>query len=302
MIHYFRLLRPVNLFIVGLTIYVLACFFDVENGFKTVLSLNFFLIVFSIMLITGAGNVINDCFDLEIDKINKLDKVIIGKSISIEQARRFHFLLNLIALTLCFYVCYEIKNYSFLIVEGVTVVLLWFYSSRLKRALFLGNFLVAILTAVVPMLVVLFFSIVHSTVQFNLPAFGTNYEITQIGFFFSIFAFLLNFSREVIKDIEDIEGDRQFFGNTIPIKFGVAKGKIWALIPIILTLVFLSSILFSIDFLKVIPFLLVVIILAVTIFQFARSKEKNDFHKTGNILKLAMLIGVLTPLYWIFYG
>lgn len=297
MIHYFRLLRPVNLFIVGLTMYVLAWFFDVENGCKTVLSIDFFLIVFSTMLIAGAGNVINDCYDINLDKINKPEKVIVGNSISIERVRTFYFSLSSIGLIVCFYTSYIIKHYSFLAIYILTILLLWLYSARLKRTLFLGNFVVSILTAVIPMLVVLFFSIVHSTVQFNLPVFGPSYDIVQIGFFFSILAFLLNFSREVIKDIEDIEGDRRFFGNTIPIKFGIRSAKIMASIPLLLAGVFLIIFAESTPFSEMKYLYFPTPIILLTLLSLFNAKKSQDYHKAGNELKYAIFFGVILPIF-----
>lgn len=301
MLDYFRLLRPINLCIIGLTMYSVAFFFD-GASLNTVTSFNFLFIVLSIILIAGAGNVINDYFDIEIDKINKPEKQIVGKTISKKESKLFYFSLNLSSLIFTFLSCRQLSNYWFLLINLAQIILLWLYSAQFKKKILVGNFIVALLIGCVPLFVVLFFQIKVSTVYFHLEYFSENTTLFSFGLTFGIFAFLLNFTREIIKDIEDLEGDRQFSANTFPIRFGIKMAKKTALFFSVATITLLISLIFLIEWksqIQLIPIILILILLLFSIYQIIQSKEKKQFHSVSNLIKLIMLIGILSPIYWI---
>lgn len=300
--YYIQLLRPINLLIVGLTMYTLGWYFSVENEMNVIQSLPFLGIVLATIFITGAGNVINDCFDIDADEINKPKKQIVGRFISVERAKKVYFILNFLALSISLNLSLKWDNYSFLCIHLLTIPVLWLYSNHFKKKVFVGNVVVAFFTGVIPMLVVLFFEVSFPSTQFHLPVFGDKISIFSFGMFFGIFAFLLNFSREVVKDIEDMEGDKKINANTISIRYGVKKARFFAVIPLVVSLFLLGYTVYYFEFLLGNRSYVIVLITASwvlrTIIGLFEAKTKENFTQVGKNLKISMLFGAITPLLW----
>lgn len=167
------------------------------------------LIVF---LETSAGNSINDYFDYEIDKINRPNRPIPSGRISKKNAKIFYLLLVLTGISIAFLV-----NKYIVFMSILASIALYTYSWKLKGTPFFGNFIVALMTGLVPI-------------------FG-GLAVEEIGlvYYMALSAFLVNLSREIYKDIEDIEGDRQK-AKTLPITIGKRKSFILALIFLLLTI------------------------------------------------------------------
>jgi 4-hydroxybenzoate polyprenyltransferase len=113
---------------------------------------NFILLVAATVFITAGGYVINDYFDIQTDLINK-GRVIVGTRIQRRQAMMLHNIFNIAGVSIGFYISwksgYFLMGVMFLIVSG----LLYFYSASYKRQFLIGNLIVAVLTAMVPLLV-----------------------------------------------------------------------------------------------------------------------------------------------------
>jgi 4-hydroxybenzoate polyprenyltransferase len=181
----------------------------------------------------------------------------------------------------------------FLVVSG----LLYFYSASYKRQFLIGNIIVALLTAMVPMLVVFY----------EWPALYKYYTLNairlpQINFImywvggFALFAFLTNLIREIIKDIEDFEGDIAYGRNTVPVILGVLSTKIVSifLIAITILLLFLTWHYFVNDTITFIYLTAAVVLpLIYVIYMLVISKEKKQLHSASRIMKIVMLTGVL---------
>jgi 4-hydroxybenzoate polyprenyltransferase len=257
---------------------------------------HFFLLVLATVLITAGGYVINDYFDIKTDLINR-GKVIVGTKIPRRKAMTWHFVLNLAGIMIGFYISwkagYLMMGSLFLIVSG----LLYFYSASYKRQFLVGNLIVAFLTAAVPMLVAIYewpaLYRYYAINAFEIP--DLSFVLWWVGGF-ALFAFLTTLAREIIKDIEDFEGDKAYGRNTLPIVTGIraAKGISMAIIVITIILLYVVWYLYVRDLVTltyvsatiVIPLLFVIV-------QLAGSSTREHLKKAGNLMKLVMVAGVL---------
>jgi 4-hydroxybenzoate polyprenyltransferase len=259
---------------------------------------DFFLLVTATVLITAGGYVINDYFDIQTDLINR-GKVIVGTRIPRRKAMMWHNILNICGVAGGFFVAAKTGfiwlGFLFLIVSG----LLYFYSSTYKRQFLIGNIIVAILTAMVPMLVVIFEGPVlyqyYAVNAVKMPDLSNIYY--WIGGF-ALFAFLTTLSREIIKDIEDFEGDAAYGRNTVPVIMGVPASKIVAVCLVFVTLLMIYAVwYFYIQDYITLFYISVTLapLLFFVIYQIIVSKTRKQFHSASGLMKLVMLSGILYP-------
>jgi 4-hydroxybenzoate polyprenyltransferase len=257
---------------------------------------DFVLLVAATVFITAGGYVINDYFDIKTDLINK-GKVIVGTKIPRRQAMMWHNLLNIAGVSTGFYISYKAGyiwlGTLFLVVSG----LLYFYSASYKRQFLIGNLVVAILTALVPLLVVFYewpaLYKYYTTNAITLP--DINVIIYWVGGF-ALFAFMINLTREIIKDIEDFEGDLTYGRNTVPVVIGVLSAKIVSISLIIITIVLLYLTWhFFINDKITLLYLSVTIVLPLlyVILKLVRSSVRKNLHSASRIMKIVMLTGIL---------
>lgn len=309
MIHYFKLVRPVNLFMIALMMLILGAYFD--NGYTQELTniqgVYFWMLILATVLVAGAGNVINDYFDVATDVINKPEKVVVDRYVSRIKTMKFYIVLNGIALMLSVILCYQVGSWWFLLIHALSINFLWFYSLKWKSKLLIGNIIVALLTATVPVYVGLFFQLKFGdlTPELTMPFQFTTYANfpMYLSLAFAGFAFYLNFIREVVKDMEDIEGDSFIKARTFPIVYGVKTAKNTVVIALILFALTLFPIIQMVsmeqlEFNGIIPFIACVLIAITLVFLLLRSVSRGNLKKISLGLKLMMLIGALMPLFW----
>lgn len=307
MIHFIRLLRPVNLIIVGLTMYGLGWFLEFfTNQPNEIQSINFFLLVLSTVMIAGAGNIINDYFDVKADRINKPDKLIIGKHVKRRVAIISHWIINFLAFLIALYLSWTFNTFWYLFIHLLAINFLWFYSTYLKRRFIFGNLIVASLTGLVPILVGFYFYHLLSGNQIELD--NTNYSefnliIGQLKLIvggLAFFAFILNLAREIIKDIEDVEGDKLLHSRSVPITLGVAKTKIIVYLLILTGIISLIGVLsyYKDIALSHLPFAFgSIVLMSIAIPIIITAKDKSRYKLADLCLKLAMIFGLLIPVY-----
>jgi 4-hydroxybenzoate polyprenyltransferase len=256
----------------------------------------FLIVVAATAFITAGGYIINDYFDIKTDLINR-GKVIVGTKIQRRQAMMYHNIFNMIGVAAGFYVSWKVRylwmGVLFLLVSG----LLYFYSASYKRQFLIGNMIVAVLTAMVPMLVVLFEAPVlyqyYAVNAIKMP------DLDIIFYWvggFSIFAFLTTLIREIIKDIEDFEGDVAYGRNTVPVVIGIMTSKIVAVSLIIITIALLYLIwYFKLNDTITLIYLsaAVVLPLVYVIYQVIKSQNRKQLHSASRIMKVVMLTGIL---------
>lgn len=304
--NFLRLIRYKNLLIIILTQYLMRWSIIKPllkvNQFELQFSeLHFFFLVMATVLITAAGYVINDYFDTKTDLLNRPETVILGRKLNRRWAILLHIIFNTIGIGLgayiSFYIGLPILTLVFIMITGI----LWFYSTTYKRQFLIGNVIVALLTALVPLMVLLFeiplLRKEYGLLMLELKA-NFNYIILWVAAF-SFYAFILTFIREIIKDIEDFEGDRAYGHNTLPIVLGVTSSKIIIISFILLTQFSLIYVYFRFlkDTFTLLYFSLFLIIpLLILFFKIFVAKEKTDYHFASNLSKAIMLAGILYAL------
>jgi geranylgeranylglycerol-phosphate geranylgeranyltransferase len=267
--YYIKIIRPLNCFITSLVVLV-GGIISSDN-----FSLGINLISASILaaLVAASGNVINDVYDVEIDRIVHPERPLANGNLKIADAKIFYSLLTISALLISLKL-----NIELMIVTVFAVIILFLYSLSLRKIPLLGNFIIAFLTA----LAFLFGGLaVKNLYGAIIPA---------------IFAFLINFVRELVKDAQDIEGDKIYYLNTFPVKFGLKKTKYLASLISFILIAF-SFYPFIARIYKIEYFVLVMIIvnpiLVYSIKKLYESDEKNIFQQISSMLKLDMIFGLL---------
>ncbi len=271
-------------------------------GVQTALSsLGISLLMLATLCIAAAGYIINDIFDVETDSINKPEKLIVGKSISEKTAYNLFFIFNMVGVGVGYYVSHLVNKDAFFSLFVIISVLLYVYASYLKQMLLVGNIIVAILVAL---------SLVIVGVFELLPTLTPLNRQTQLFFFkillnYALFAFFINLLREIIKDMEDINGDYKAGMNTLPIAIGIERS---AKVVFVLTIVLLFAVGYYVvnvlykNQIMVLYFLVFImgplLYLAIKMFS---ANTKKEFHQMSQVLKLVMLFGMGSLLFYLFF-
>jgi 4-hydroxybenzoate polyprenyltransferase len=300
-----KLIRYQNLFIIALTMYLMrwCIIYPFLRDFNYTLQfseLNFLFLVLAVVFIAAAGYIINDYFDRNIDSQNCPDKVVVDRSVERRTAILLHSVFNVIGVALGFYVSWRLGYLNFGMIFLLVSGALWFYSASYKRYFIVGNILIAILTAMVPFMVVVYEIPLLSKLITPLQPPAEHTMVTVIFFYivgFSAFAFLITLIREIIKDMEDLEGDSSGNKRTIPVVLGITYAKTIVIILIFITILALLSacFIFGVDhYLTFWYFLITIILPLVYLFiKVRKALRKEDFHHLSNVTKLIMITGVL---------
>lgn len=304
---YLQLLRVGNLTFVAILLYVM------EKWVATpLLQLEQFgelmpwwvltLLIVSVVGIAAGGYVINDYFDVKIDRINRPDNLVVTRIISRDTAMHLFYGLTAVGVIAGTVVAWWAHSWTLLFTYVVIPGLLWFYSASYKRMFLIGNLVVAFASAIVPLLVAIANAdYLHHLYQNALaysPIVGELYVWTG-GF--AAFAFLLTWVREIVKDIEDIEGDREMECRNLPIVWGDKVAKIIATILLVVIATLIVYILFAVlpfsHEWKSLPtryvvFGLIVPILCSIVLLWA-ANNRTEYHRVQTIIKFAMFMGML---------
>ncbi len=300
---FFRLIRWPNLVFIIITqllfyycIYVpMPAQHPGQNDFML-----FCLLILASVLIAAAGYIINDYFDMQIDAINKPGKVIIDKYIKRRWAILMHWAFSSIGLLLSIFISYKTGVWLIAIFNFLSVNLLWFYSTTLKKKLLWGNISVSVLTAWVILIVYFFVGANFLNKWETVSAFNER-RLFKFTVLYAGFAFIMTLIREVIKDTEDMEGDRKYNCNTMPIAWGVPATKVFAAVWLIVGIASLAAIgLYAWQsgwWLATLYILLLVI--APMIFIVRKLYAANvpaDYYYLSTLVKMVMLAGILSML------
>ena len=304
---FFQLLRVGNLVFIAILLYVM------EKWVATpLLHLARFqelmpwwilcLLILSTVLIAAGGYVINDYFDVKIDRINRPDDLVVTRHISRDGAMRLFQVLSGIGIISGLAVAWWARSWTLGMTYIVIPGLLWFYSASYKRQLIVGNIVVAFVSALVPMLI----AIVNADHLRHLYGESLTYTpiVGQLYVWlsgFALFAFLITLIREMVKDIEDINGDCEMECRTMPIVWGIKTTKIIATTLLIATIALIAYMAFM-----VLPFpynwqsfstryvvfgLMIPIVCAVILLW--ASKTPLEYRRTQLIIKFVMFMGML---------
>ena len=299
MTDFFKLIRWKNLLMIALVQYLIKYAllnpFTVSHGVATTLDhFHFALLVLATLCIASGGYIINDIYDVETDKVNKPDNVIIDKSISEKNGYTYFMALNIAGVGLGFYLSNHVGVSALFVAFFVSSALLYIYSSALKQMFLIGNIIVSLVVAL-SILIIGAFEL--------LPSMTSNNSVAQMTFLdiikdYAIFAFMINLVREIVKDIEDIDGDYKVGMRTMPIVLGRTRANNIAfalsLIPVFAVIYYVITFLFKQE-LVVGYFLIFVIapLIYISIKLFS-AKQKSHYKRISLILKLTMFTGMLS--------
>jgi 4-hydroxybenzoate polyprenyltransferase len=312
LINFVKLIRPINLLVLTLIIVIIK--FGLINQFinaPALTNFNFYLFLISTLLITASGYIINDIYDEKVDKINKDHKRIINKEINSKNATVCYFLFNILALLIIIYVALAVKKVIFSLIFLYSIFILWKYSKQLKYTFLRGNLVVSWLVAL---------SILNLGLFDIIPVINNENSsriIFLIIMIYSLFAFLMTFSREIIKDLEDAEGDKIYGANTIALRLGIHKTKriinsinllvlfliaLWQYFQYSLYLTTFNTInneqieIWGTNNLSIIYTVLLQICIIYFIVKCYFAKQKSDFSFLSKISKIIMLLGIFSVL------
>lgn len=299
LIAFFKLIRIENLFIIAITqICMKYLVFAPLNEYSKFTPTLFTISLLSTIFIAAAGYIINDYFDVKTDKINRPETVVIDVTIKRRWAMILHIVFNAVGLMLGFYLALKCHSIKLLAFQILSILLLWFYSTHFKKQLLVGNIVVSLLTATIPLMPMIYdyylMGEIDPLVSLFIGDFIKTLVIIVLGY--SAFAFLTSFAREVIKDMEDYKGDIQTGGKTMPIVWGIITSKVVTFFLILITigLLLLASFKFYKEqqYIGVYYILGVVLFLILLIIQTIRAKTSKDFKTASLLLKFVMLFGI----------
>lgn len=310
MLAFLQLTRFSNLLIIILTQYTIRLFLIQPilnfSGMNLQMGdLEFALMVLATVLISAGGYTINDYFDVRIDTINKPEQTVIDRDIKRRSAMAAHAIMSSIGVLIGIYISWR----SNVLISGsalfaLAAMALWFYSVTFKAQFLVGNIVVSFLTAMIPFMVALF-EIPRVIIEYNgiLVDQQTTMHTTVIDTIltwagaYTLAAFLLSLIREIIKDMEDVEGDSQYECRTLPIVVGIQYTK-WIITGLI------SLCIFGIGYVQYIQysthnlisffyFLLVIQLpLIILLFLVNSAHEKRQYHRASMLVKAVMLMGI----------
>lgn len=254
------------------------------------------LLVISTVLITAGGYVINDIFDQETDAENKPSKTIIGKAISESMGYNIYVALTVVGVGIGFYLSNVIMKPSFATIFILIASLLCIYATSLKQMLLVGNVLVAFLLSF-SVIIIGIFDLYPATYEGNQKEMGVLFSILID---YAVFAFIVNFIREITKDLEDINGDYNQGMHTLPIILGVQRtAKVvfgLSFIPLVILLYYTNAY-FAANNLYVATIYSLLTLVGPLLYFTIKSwtaKTKKDFRHLSLVLKMVLLFGILS--------
>ncbi|MET0760400.1 MAG: geranylgeranylglycerol-phosphate geranylgeranyltransferase [Flavobacterium sp.] len=299
MIHFLKLIRYQNLLMLALMQLIFRYgFLKSQNVPLALADWQYILFVISTVCIAAAGYIINNIFDQDTDGENKPNNVIIGKQISESNAYNYYVALNIIGVGIGFYLSNVIQRPSFAAVFILIAATLYFYATSMKQSLLIGNIIIALLLSTSVLLIGVF-DLLPATYEENRPVMAILFRILID---YAIFAFIINFIREIVKDLEDVNGDYNQGMSTLPIILGVARTSkiVFALsfIPIIAILYYINAYLFANGLLISTIYGLIFILSPLLYFtvKIWSAEKPKDFHHLSVVLKWIMFFGILSIL------
>jgi 4-hydroxybenzoate polyprenyltransferase len=294
---YLKLIRYQNLFMLALMQLIFRYgFLELQNIPLALADWQYMLLVLATVCIAAGGYIVNNIFDVETDNHSKPETVIVGKFISETMAYNLYIGFTVIGVAIGFYLSNVIGKPSFASIFIVIAATLYFYATSLKQSLLIGNIIVALLLSF-SVIIIGIFDLFPIANQENRPIMGLLFSILID---YAIFAFIINFIREITKDLEDIAGDSSQEMNTLPIVFGTNKTtKIvfgLSFIPILLILNYINTNLFSAGLIYGTLYGLVFILAPLLYFTIKiwSAKSQKEFHHLSTVLKWILFFGILS--------
>lgn len=255
---------------------------------------NYILLVIATVCVAAGGYVINNIMDQETDEIAKPQNRVVGVSISETMAYNWYIGLTIVGVGIGFYLSNVIYKPTFASMFILVATLLYMYATSFKQIPVLGNVVVALLLSTSIIIIGLFdiLPAIDADNRFRMK------EAFSILMDYAIFAFIINLIREIVKDLEDMDGDYQSGINTLPITIGIPKTKIivgiLTVISIGMLTYYINSNLFELDY--VIYYTMVFIIGPLIYFgvKLMNAETKKQLHHLSLVLKIILFFGILS--------
>lgn len=308
-IAFLRLIRWPNLVFIIITQLVFEkCIYERFYPESTMLEwqsvMRFASLMVATVFIAAGGYIINDYFDQNIDQINKPDKVVVNRIISRRWVIFWHLFLSLTGLLLTIYALPVNQYWHLLLANIFSVFALWFYSTTLKKKLLIGNVLISLLTAWV--IGILFFAKFPLTEVDFINLQNRKGHYFRLMILYASFAFIISLIREVIKDMEDVEGDRKYGCTTMPIALGIVVSKVFVsvwMVVLIAALLILQIYALGIGWWASVVYaiLLVITPLLISFKLLMKANTAKDFHQISTLVKFIMFTGILSMIFFKLY-
>ncbi len=303
---YLQLIRWSNLVIIAATMVLTRCFIlqpvlQALGGDVLMPLWLFVLLVLSMVFIAAGGYVINDLSDTDVDSVNKPDKMLIGKVITYRNAHFIYYAANTAVALIAAVLGFQLQNWRLPLILMMLVGLLWFYSRRYKRMLLIGNVVVAAASA---MTVVVVWLAQFFYLSANPPLFveaSSHFSgMIDLIWAYTGFSFLTSLVREMVKDIEDVEGDRRFGCNTLAVALGAPSAR-WVaqalLLGLLLLIVYWQYQLMAMEMMATAMFLVISLIInGIGMFYLFNAADRKDDGRVSNLLKWLMVSGMASML------
>ncbi|HSP11637.1 MAG TPA: geranylgeranylglycerol-phosphate geranylgeranyltransferase [Salegentibacter sp.] len=295
MLKFLKLIRFGNLIFVAICLLLIRyAFFESTSAAVSLSDVGYILLIIANLSLAAGGYIINDLYDVTADKINKPKKIYIGNGISEKTAFNWFIGFNVIGVGIGFYLANVIGLPAFSALFIFSSALLYIYSSYLKNVPLAGNIAVSFLVAGVAALPGIFDL---------LPAINSINQAEQAMYFsilldYSFFGFFINLLREMVKDQEDLQGDYNAGGKTLPIILGAARTNkvIFAvgLIPLVAILYYIYSYLFENTAAVLYVLFLIIAPLLFFLVQILTATRQKDFSRLSLILKIILFFGLIS--------
>jgi len=307
---FLKLVRWPNLVFIALTqllfqYCILLPIFQEENAPLVFDSENLLLLMATSVLIAAGGYIINDYFDINIDRINKPQRQIVGKIMSRPSAIILHSVLSFLGVGLSFYLGWRLRIWWIGPANFLCTLLLFAYSATFKKRFLSGNIIISVLTAwsVGILGLASFFDVFYRSGFYNdlNPS-----RIFKFTILYASFAFIISVIREAIKDMEDIEGDAKYGCQTLPIAAGLNAAKTYTIVWLVVLIGALAIVqVYALQFswwLAIIYCTVFIIIPAIKLVQnLVKAQRTEEFHRLSNYTKLLMLMGILSMIFFKIY-
>ncbi len=306
LIAFLRLIRYPNLIYIALTQFLLQYCVVAPvleyNGEGPSLSWpSFFLLSLSTVLIAAAGNIINDYFDINIDIINKPEKMVLDKIINRRWAMAWHTIFNMAGVSIGFIVAWQIGHIYLGFTQVICSLILWFYSTSFKRQILIGNVLISLLTALAVVVVGFYEKQIYESFEAIMSPTGR--KLIQVIGVYALFAFVISLVREIVKDLEDMIGDAKDGCRTIPIVWGVEPAKRICYMLLLALQILIVLVEIRIGFIGWWPAIiyLVLFVQAPAYYIYTLLKKANlpeHYHRVSSLVKWLMLTGILSMIFF----
>ena len=292
---YLKLIRYQNLLMLTFMQLVFRYLFLAQSYVDLALTdFNYILLVIATVCIAAGGYVINNIMDQDTDEIAKPQNRVVGVSISETVAYNWYIGLTIVGVGIGFYLSNVIYKPTFASMFILVATLLYMYATSFKQIPVLGNVVVALMLSTSIIIIGLFDILPAIDVdnRFRMK------EAFDILMHYAIFAFIINLIREIVKDMEDMDGDYQSGINSLPVAIGVQKTKIivgvLTVISIGILAYYVNSNLFELDYVVYYAMILIVGPLIYFGVKLLNASTKKEFHHLSLVLKIILFFGILS--------